>query len=367
MIDKRIFNGYKAIALTVKRDSEGRIVKAYHKPENNGENTMTRTLNGVSYNTRRTVGEGTGAEPRFFTWRPNTVSVVSFDEALVDAFGRGYASAAPSEMRSRIISFVKRRVFRYVRAGTLTNSSVTVSKVGDSTYLVLNGIDPSSGKTEAIPFARFGQGATTAYMTKEVYGLSEADLESICKDAKKHVRETATAGDVSRNIVRHLESGLVAPSEAFKVSASSTKMWIVPSAVVMERIERLCSSGCATAISFPITRKDKDTMASMLESKIKDMIGRVKDVVDSDPTSTSYVREFKEAQSQIAALSSVLGGHAGKLEKVLSRAQAEVKRRVGVEEEPTAEATAPLESSQPTPAPDNISPEAAAILAKYTS
>jgi len=356
---------YKATPLTVKRDSEGRIVKAYHKPINNGENTMATTLKGVSYNTKRTVGEGSGSEPRFFTWTPNGVSVDQFHDALINTIGSVYVAPAPSEIRSRIISFVKRRVYRYVRTGTLVNSVVTTSKVGGDTYLVLSGLN-SSGETESIPFARFNRGTSEAFTVKEVDGLSEARLLEICKDARKHVLATATAGDVSRNIVRHLEA--VAPSEAFKLASSSTKMWIVPSQFVMQRMEKLCeSSRCATVISFPITRKDQNTMANMLESKIKDMISRVKDVVDSDPTSTSYVREFKEAQSQIAALSSVLGGHAGKLEKVLSRAQAEVKRRVGVEEEPTAEASAPLESSQPTPAPDSISPEASAILAKYTS
>lgn len=357
---------YKAIALTVKRDSEGRIVKTYHKPTNNGESTMPTTLRGVSYNTRRTIGEGSGNEPRFFTWTPASVSVDKFSEELFDVLGVKYTPPAPSEIRSRIISCVKRRVYLYVRSA-LSRSVVSTSKVGSDTYLVLSGLN-SSGETESIPFARFKSGMTTAFMTKEVDGLSEADLEAICKEARTYVLQTATAGDVSRNIVRYLEGSSVAPSEAFKVAASSTKMWIIPSQPVMEKIERLCnSSRCATVISFPITKKDQITMAIMLETRIKDMIERVRDVVDSDPTSTSYVREFKEAQSQIAALSSILGGHAGKLEKVLSRAQAEVKRRVGVEEEPTAEATAPLESSQPTPAPDNISPEAAAILAKYTS
>lgn len=326
---------------------------------------MATALKGVTYHTRRTVGEGDEGAPRFFTWTPRSIAVKAFDEALQLKLGISYRSPGPGEIRSRIIAHVKRKVCPFVRLGNLKYSSLTTSKVGHDTYLVLNGLN-SSGDTESIPFARFSRGATVADKTQEVPGLSELSLGEICKEAKKSVLNTATAGDVSRNIAHYLDSR--AASEAFRVTAASSKMWIVPSRSIMERMTELCeASMCAGLISFPITKRDKEGMASMLEGRIKEMIGRVKDVVDSDPTSTKYVKEFKEAQAQITALSSVLGGHAGKLEKVLSRAQAEVRRKVGAagsdNDGPSSEVVTPPEGSSAKESPSmSLAKHVAAIL-----
>lgn len=317
----------------------------------------------ASWATRRFLPSDEKATHAFFTWtpRPCPYEVLSDNMGSVPVIRR-----SPSEARSRVATKMKQHfaAMRFTPGGWSSSSRKVscTSLRGVHTYTLVGTDHKGDPVSEA--FATLGRGSELTILEDFGGQLDSVTAESLLAQCIEDVKATATAGDVSRNIVRYIEK---TGGQAFRVNVASDKMWILSTGVLQSVSWLLDVTRCASPLVFPITRRESAGLAATLQDGITGMIERVKLAVDADPEDASYVTEFKEAQAKVNALRSVLGDHAGKLDKVLQLAGQEVRRKVGAdapaEPEQSTEAAPPaLEGATAT-----REERKAALLAKYSS